>query len=101
MRYLGALRGAGLLTSGGETVGRADYDFDGFVRPAGEVNGGGEICMPPAVLKEIFGRQDIRLLADAGQVFSLRFSDRKLAPASDTAHVDLTGDLSMIADWRN
>lgn len=101
MQYLGALRGTGLLTCSGETMGRADYEFDGFVRPAGEINGSGEIRMPPAELKEIFGRRDIQLRTDGGRIFTLRFSDRKLPPASAVAHVDLMGDLQTISDWRN
>ncbi|WP_341912108.1 hypothetical protein [Ferrovibrio terrae] len=101
MQYLGALRGTGTLTSGGEAMGRADYDFEGFVRPAGEINGSGEIRMPPAALKQAFGHKTVQLQTDAGQIFSLRFSDRKLSAASDVAHVDLIGNLPAIAGWGN
>lgn len=99
MQYLGALRGAGTLTGGGEAVGRADYDFDGFVRPAGEINGSGEIRMTPAALKQAFGHKTVQLRTDTGQLFSLRFSDRKLSATSDVAHVDLIGNLPAIAGW--
>lgn len=101
MQYLGALRGAGLLTCEGEAIGRADYEFDGFVRPAGEINGSGEIRMPSAALKEIFGRRDIQLQTDDGRIFILRFSDRKLPLASTAAHVDLIGNLLTVSDWHN
>jgi hypothetical protein len=101
MQYLGSLRGTGSLLCGGKPGGRADYDFDGYVRPAGEIDGSGEIRMPPAALKEIFGRRDIQLQADDGRIFTLRFSDRKLRAASEAAHVDLTGDLPTISDWGN
>lgn len=101
MQYLGALRGAGLLTCEGEAIGRADYEFDGFVLSAGEINGSGEIRMPPAELKQVFGRRDIQLRTDGGRVFTLRFSDKKLPSASAVAHVDLMGDLQTISDWHN
>ncbi len=101
MQYLGALRGAGLLTCDGEAMGRADYEFDGFVRPAGEIHGSGEIRMPSAELKVAFGRRGIQLVTDGGQIFALRFSDKKLPIASTAAHVDLMGDLQAISDWRN
>jgi hypothetical protein len=101
MQYLGALRGTGLLTCDGESIGRADYEFDGFVRPAGEINGSGEICMPSAELKEVFGRRGIQLRTDSGRIFTLRFSDKKLSHASSVAHVDLMGDFLTISDWHN
>lgn len=101
MQYLGALRGTGLLTCDGQALGRADYEFDGFVRPAGEINGSGEIRMPSAELREVFGRKGIQLQMDGGRVLTLRFSDKKLPPASTAAHVDLMGDLQTISDWHN
>lgn len=101
MQYLGALRGAGTLTSAGEAAGRVDYEFDCFIGPKGEVTGGGEIRMPSAELKEIFGRRGLQLLTDDGQLFSLRFTDRKLPSAADVAHVDITGNLPTISDWRH
>jgi hypothetical protein len=101
MQYLGALRGTGILLCGGKARGRADYDFDGYVRPAGEIDGSGEIRLPSATLKEIFGRKDIQLRADDGRIFTLRFSDRKLSATSDVAHVDLAGDMPPISDWGN
>ncbi|MFN3399587.1 MAG: hypothetical protein ACK4Z4_04535 [Ferrovibrio sp.] len=101
MRYLGTLRGAGRLTCGGEAMGRVDYEFDGFVRPAGEIDGSGEIRMPSGTLKEVFGRKDVQLQTDGGRVFILRFSHKKLPPASTAAHVDLMGDLLTISDWHN
>lgn len=37
MRYLGRIAGDGLLMRDGETVARASYDFEGFIRPRGGV----------------------------------------------------------------
>jgi len=51
MRYLGALRGCGTLTSGHETVGRADYNFDGYLAGSNHVIGNGEIRMRPSILR--------------------------------------------------
>lgn len=81
-------------------MGRADYEFEGFIKPAG-ISGGGEICMAPAALMEVFGRKNIQLQTDGGGTFFLRFSDKKLPLASTVAHVDLVGDLQTISGWHN
>ncbi len=101
MQYLGALRGTGLLTCDGQALGRADYEFDGFVRPAGEINGSGEIRMLSAELKDAFGRRSIQLRADSCRIFTLRFSDKKLPLESTAAHVDLMDNLQKISDWHD
>ena len=73
MQYLGGLRGAGILTSGNETVARASYDFDGFLTDPGEVMCCGEIRLPPQALRKVFGRKDLQLLTEEGRLLSLRF----------------------------
>ena len=99
MHHLGALRGAGVLTCGGETVARADYDFDGFLTKLGQVTGSGEIRMSPEALREVFGRKDLQLLTDDGRLLSLRFSEKRLPSASDAAHVDVAGELPLVSEW--
>ncbi|WP_265517306.1 hypothetical protein [Nitratireductor luteus] len=101
MQYLGGIRGAGVLKSRDETLARADYDFDGFLRRPGEVTGSGEIRMPADVLREVFARGDLHLLTDDGRLLSLRFSEKELPPASDSAHVDVAGDLPRQSEWRH
>lgn len=101
MQYLGGLRGTGMLTCGAETVARVDYDFDGYLMKPNQVTGCGEIRMSPEVLRDVFGRTDLQLLTDDGRLLSLRFSERQLRAASDSAHVDVTGDLPPVAEWRH
>ncbi|ACK50027.1 hypothetical protein Msil_1058 [Methylocella silvestris BL2] len=99
MLYLGGLRGAGILTYGGETAGPADYDFDGFLTKNGEVAGSGEIRMSPKALRGAFGRKDLRLRTEDGRVLSLQFSDKQLRSSSNAAHVDVAGELPPASNW--
>ncbi len=101
MRYLGGLRGDGILTCGEAKVGRASYDFDGFVSKVGQLSGSGEIRVAPETLKKVFGRNDLRLQTNDGQTLSFRFSEKQLRSPSDAAHVDLTGTLPQVSEWRN
>lgn len=100
MRYLGSLHGRALLACGIEMLGQADYDFDGFIGPAGQVMANGEIRMPPEMLRNVFGRRDLQLLMESGHIVSLRFSERKLLPDGEAAHVDIAGDLPAATDWK-
>ncbi len=93
MRYLGGLSGRGVLKRNGEAIARASYDFDRYVNKSAGVTGCGEIRAPASALKDVFGRKDIQLLTDDGRLLDLRFSEKTLLPASDVAHVDVTGDL--------
>jgi hypothetical protein len=100
MRYLGGLRGVGVLTSGDDAAGvRANYDFDGFLRKNDQVASCGEIRMSPAALMDVFGRRDLRLLTKDGRVLNLAFSDKQLKATSDAAPVDVTGDLPDASGW--
>ena len=101
MRYLGDLRGDGILTCGGAEVGRASYEFDGFVSKGGQLSGSGEIRVAPEALKKVFGYNDLRLQTDDGQSLSFRFSEKGLQSPGDAAHVDLTGTLPPISKWRH
>lgn len=101
MRYLGGIHGAGALKCKDETLARAEYDFDGFLKKPGEVTGSGEVRMAPDTLQQAFGREDLHLLTDEGRLLSIRFSEKKLPPASDSAHVDVTGDLPAQSEWRH
>lgn len=100
MQYLGGIHGAGALKCKNDTLARADYDFDGFVRNPGEVTGSGEIRMAPDTLRQVFGRKDLHLLTDDGRLLSIRFSEMQLPVASDSAHVDVAGDLPPQSGWR-
>jgi hypothetical protein len=102
LRYLGGMSGHGVVTHNGETLAQADFDFDGYFNAGGGVMVCGEIHAPPKVLKRLFGRSDLQLLTDRGLVLDLSFLDSTLAPGSDVAHVDVTGQLpTALADWRH
>lgn len=92
MHYIGGLSGSGMLKRNGDDVGRASYEFDVFKTKLG-ITSSGEVRMPAAVLKDLFGRTDVELLTDDGRLLALRFSEKQLAAASEAAHVDVTGDL--------
>ncbi len=100
-RYLGRIAGAGCVRIDGETVGRADYEFDGFAAPLGGAMGSGEITLASSDLEAVFGRLGVQLLTDDGRLLDLKFSEKTLPPATDTAHVDVSGDLPRSpAEWR-
>jgi hypothetical protein len=100
MRYLGSLRGSGVLKSGDDATGvQANYDFDGFLRKNDQVASCGEIRMAPGALKDVFGRRDLRLLTEDGRVLNLCFSDKQLKATSDAAPVDVTGELPDASGW--
>lgn len=97
MRYLRGTAGSGILKCAGTDIVRAAYDFDTYERKSGEITRCGEIRLPAAYLVGIFGRPDVELLTDDGELLHLKFSERKLAPASDAAHVDVIGQRQMDA----
>lgn len=101
MRYLGELRGSGLLMCDGKAVARASYDFDGYLQPKAGVTSCGEIRLAANALKDVFGRLDIQLRTDDGRLLVLRFSEKKLLAAAETAHVDVSGELPVPQDWRH
>jgi hypothetical protein len=101
MRYLGGLRGDGVLKCGGETIARAAYEFDGFLSKGGHLTGSGEIRTSPEALRSALGRKNIQLLTDDGQTLSLRFSERQSQSAGDAAHVDISGGLPPVSMWRH
>ena len=101
VRYLSRIAGAGSVMSGGETIARGAYDFDGFTAPRGGVMSSGELQLPPSDLKAVFGTLGVQLLTDDGRLLNLKFSEKELRPAADAAHVDVTGDLPRSpAEWR-
>jgi hypothetical protein len=102
LRYLGRLSGRGVISQNGEALAQAGFDFDGYFHPATGVTACGEIEAPPEILADLFGRKDLQILTEEGLLLDLSFSDAKLAPASDVAHVDVTGKLpAASADWRH
>jgi len=101
MQYLGRIAGSGQLMRDGETIARASYDFEGFMRPRGIVVGSGEIRLSPADLKAVFGRPHVQLRTDDGRLLDLRFSEKELRLANGAAEVEVTGELpGSLADWR-
>jgi hypothetical protein len=101
MQYLGRIAGSGLVTRDGETVARASYEFEGFMRPRGIVVGSGEISLSPSDLKAVFGRPRVQLRTDDGRLLDLRFSEKELRLANGVAEVEVTGELpGSLADWR-
>jgi hypothetical protein len=105
MRYLGGISGNGILKCEGQEVARAFYELDGFYTEATGVTRSGELHVAADALKSVFGRKDIQLLTDDGRVFDLSFSDKKLRPETDIAHVDATDDEAVPAatprKWRH
>ncbi len=55
VRYLGGMAGSGVLRCDGKDAARADYDFDGFLRPRIGVVGCGEIETAADALLKLFG----------------------------------------------
>ncbi|MGA2494319.1 MAG: hypothetical protein ABSF67_15465 [Roseiarcus sp.] len=101
MQYLGRIAGSGQLMRDGETIARASYEFEGFMRPRGIVVGSGEISLSPTDLKAVFGRPRVQLRTDDGRLLDLRFSEKELRLANGVAEVEVTGELpASLADWR-
>lgn len=102
MEYLGGLRGTGHLVCGSAAVAPTQYDFDGYLSKGGQVTSCGEIRLPASMLKELFGRADLKLQTDDGRWLRLRFSEKRLPSNYDgAAHVDVAGDLPVAAEWRH
>lgn len=100
MRHLGVLRGNGVLERGGEEVGPARYEFDGYLVKQGEIVGSGEVHMDAALLTDAFGRNDLTLRTEDGRVLSIRFSGKLPAPGKSVAHADVRNGLPTEKEWR-
>jgi hypothetical protein len=100
MHYLGGMSGSGVLTCDGAEIARATYDFDGFFHKTAGVTGSGEIRLSAPALRSVFGRERVQLFTDEGRLLDLRFSEKTLPSASDSAHVDVAGDLPDPRNWR-
>jgi hypothetical protein len=100
MRYLGAMRGAGMLASEEQTFSRADYDFDVFATGPDQVSASGEIRMSPEGLRKVFGRRHLQLRTDDGKRLVLRFTEKRLPSEETATHVDVTEGLPPAAAWR-
>ncbi len=99
MKYLGALRGSGMLEWGGKPIGRADYEFDGYLVRRGEVVGSGEVRMDPELLADAFGRRDLTIRTDDGRILALRFSGKNLPPGGKLAHAEVREGLPQENEW--
>jgi hypothetical protein len=102
MRFLGKLCGAGSLRCGEQTLGRAEYELDGYVTHTGEVVASGELRMSAESLDDAFGRNDLSLATDDGRVLKVRFSGRQQRRTTAlAAHVDVSGEgLPPARQWR-
>ena len=100
MRHLGTLRGSGTLEHDGGAVGRADYEFDGYVVKPGEISASGEVRMAPPLLAGAFGRRGLAIRTDDGHLLTLRFSAKWVPDTADIAHADVTGGLPTEKMWR-
>jgi hypothetical protein len=100
IRYLGVIRGSGVLSCGQETIGRVDYDIDGFLTRPGEVVASGEVRMSPPMLESVFGRTDLVLTTDDGRTLSVRFSGKRHDGTASAAHADISGALPLPNEWR-
>jgi hypothetical protein len=100
MQYLGYLRGGGILVAGAVEFGRVDFDLDGYLTRPGEVIASGEIRMASEGLNAAFGRNDLKLQTDDGLTLELRFSDKRIGPTSEAAHVDIKSGLPEAKKWR-
>jgi hypothetical protein len=99
--YLGGLAGTGSVRINGETVGRAAYDFDGFATRHGGVTCSGELTLTLFDPEAVFGRPRVQILTDDGRLLDLKFSEKALPPATEVAHVDVSGDLPRSpSEWR-
>jgi hypothetical protein len=99
LHYLGGLSGAGDLIRGNRTLGRADYDFDGFRSRPGQVTSSGEIRLSADVLKDVIGSAGLLLRTDDGRLLRLHFSGKRSGPPDNSAHVDVEGELPTESEW--
>lgn len=99
MKYLGALRGSGTLATPEETLGAATFEIDGYLLKPGEVAASGELGMAPEDLQRAFGLRNLKLRTDDGRELTVRFTARKLATTSTSAHADFGGDLPAPKAW--
>ena len=101
MRYLGVMRGCGSLACGdGGSLGRVEYEIEGFLTRTGEIVGSAEIRMAPGDLDNAFGRRDLQLTTEQGRVLDVRFSGKRGDAGSAAAHADIGGDLPPASQWR-
>lgn len=100
MRYLGRITGGGVLVAGGERIGDATYDIDGFLKAKIGISGSGEIRASADAIMRVFGRRDVQIVTADGKRMDLRFSERKTAPGARVAHVEVSGALpAAVKDW--
>jgi len=100
MRYLGILRGGGVLECAGEVLGRADYELDGYLVRPGQIVASGEVRMKADALTNAFGRRNLSLRTDDGRILPVTFSRKRLATSSDAAHIDVRDGLPDLKEWR-
>jgi hypothetical protein len=93
MQYLGNLAGEGFVLHNGLELTRAQFEFDGYSTSHAGVICNGEIRMPAMMLKTMFPLRTMQLRTDQGRMLELRFSDKKIGPGQEAAHVDVRGEI--------
>jgi len=93
MQYLGTLAGEGFVLHNGLELTRVQFEFDGYSTSHAGVICNGEIRMPAMMLKTTFALRTMQLRTDEGRMLELRFSDKKIGPGQEAAHVDVRGEI--------
>ncbi|MEM7633437.1 MAG: hypothetical protein AAF299_02675 [Pseudomonadota bacterium] len=93
MEYLGRLSGRGVILHNGLEISSACFEFDGFLTTHAGVICNGEIQMSVSMLKAVFPLRTMQLRTDEGRMLECRFSDKKIGPGQEAAHVDVTGEI--------
>lgn len=93
MKYLGTLAGEGCILHDGMDLTRAQFEFDGYSTSHAGVICSGELRMPAVMLERAFLLRTVQLRTDDGRMLEVRFSDNKIRPDQDAAHVDVRGEI--------
>ena len=82
-----------LKTDAEQVVDRHFFRHEAPVRTNIGQTSSGEIRLPSADLKSLFGVEGLQLLTDDGRLLDLKFAAKELTSLSESLHVDITGGL--------
>lgn len=99
MKYLGSITGRGVLQHDGVEIADTTYELEGYIQRIGSVTGSGELGLAANVLQNVLDQPNLQLLTSNGQLLDITFSDKK-PRAGNHIHVDLSGNLPAINEWR-
>lgn len=100
MRFLGKLRGGGMLTAVDGTIGPVQYDLDGYLMRPGAVVASGELHMASGTLETTVDRQGFRLITAEGRSLPFRFTGKLSDRQGQFAHIDISEGLPSENEWR-